>query len=143
MKSPKRFSQSSRRRQNTPQSQFNEIVVNLVDSCITFDNTRLFHFAVKKSEFPTYHDIVKNPIDLSTIKARAKRCEYKTLEEFRNDMKLLKENSVKFNGENSHVTNQAQSILDRMEALIESDLTHIKELEAKVAAGVPENEVSK
>jgi hypothetical protein len=129
---PKRQNTCSRRRQNTPLSQFNEILINIVDDCISGDSSRMFHTPVKKSEVPNYYDIVKNPIDLSTMKSKAKRCEYKTIEDFQKDMELLKSNSVLFNGEGHFVTNFANSILERAGYLIIADEYQLKELEQKV-----------
>lgn len=129
---PKKANMSSRRRQNTPLSQFNEILVNIIDSCITFDNTRLFHQPVKKADVPTYYDLIKNPIDLSGIKSKAKRCEYKTVEEFQSDFKLMKDNSEAFNGPTHFVTIQAVNIIERCELLVQSDMFQLKDLESKV-----------
>lgn len=128
---PKKAPTSSRRRQNTPLSQFNEVLVNIVDSCITFDNTRMFHQPVKKSDAPTYYDIIKNPMDLSTLKAKAKRCEYKSLAQFQEDMQLMKSNSEAFNGPSHFITQQAANIIERADLLITADFDQLKDLETK------------
>lgn len=129
---PKRQNTCSRRRQNTPLSQFNEILVNIIDSCITFDNTRMFHQPVRKADFPTYYDVIKTPMDLSTLKAKAKRCEYRTVEQFDKDLKLLQSNSELFNGIHHFVTTQAASIMERADLLVQADMFQLKELEEKV-----------
>jgi hypothetical protein len=129
---PKKANMSSRRRQNTPLSQFNEILVNIIDSCITYDNTRLFHAPVKKADVPTYYEIVTNPIDLSSIKSRAKRCEYKAVDQFQSDFKLMRDNSEAFNGPSHFVTVQAANINERCELLVQADEIQLKELEQKI-----------
>lgn len=129
---PKRQNTCSRRRQNTPLSQFNEILVNIVDHCISGDSSRMFHTPVKKSEVPNYYDVVKNPIDLSTMKSKAKRCEYKTIDDFSKDFELLKSNSVLFNGEGHFVTNLASEIVEKAGYLIIADENQLKELEQKI-----------
>jgi hypothetical protein len=129
---PKRQNTCSRRRQNTPLSQFNEILTNIIDNCITFDTTRMFHVPVKKAEAPNYYDVITNPMDLSTMKAKTKRCEYNTIDEFQNDMSLIKSNSEKFNGPIHFVTTQAGSIVDRAQLLVQSDSIQLEELEVKV-----------
>ena len=106
--------------------------MNIIDSCITYDNTRLFHAPVKKSEVPTYYDVVKQPIDLGTMKAKAKRCEYKTVIDFQNDVMLMKSNSELFNGPNHHVTMQATNIHERCEMLVTADLPALQDLEQKI-----------
>lgn len=113
----------------------NEILVNIVDMCITFDNTGMFHAPVKKRDVPTYYDEIKNPMDLSTLKSKAKRCEYTSIEQFESDLKLLKSNSAQFNGADHFITIQASNILERAELLIQTDIEVLRDLEVKVAAG--------
>ena len=129
---PKRQNTCSRRRQNTPLSQFNEILINIVDSCITFDNSQIFHNPVKKKDVPTYYDTIKNPMDLSTMKSKGKRCEYLTLDQFLGDLRLLKTNSEIFNGADHFITIQAVNIIERAEVLIQTDIEALKDLESKV-----------
>lgn len=129
---PKPQNTTSRRRQNTPLSQFNELLVNIIDSCITYDNTRLFHAPVKKSDVPTYYDVIKEPIDLGTMKSKAKRCEYRTVAAFQNDILLMKTNSEIFNGAHHHVTVQAANIHERCEMLITADMPGLLDLEQKI-----------
>lgn len=135
LKGPVRQNTGSRRRQNTPLSQMNEILCNIVDACITFDNTGMFHQPVKKKDAESYYDIIKNPMDLFTIKSKAKRCDYTHISQFEEDLKLLRTNSELYNGPNHFVTNQAVSILERADLLLQADGDQLKELEQKVADG--------
>ena len=56
----------------------NEIFENIVDSCIKYDRFKVFTSAVKRKDAPNYYDVIKNPIDLTQIKNKAKRIEYFT-----------------------------------------------------------------
>lgn len=47
---------------------------------------------------PTYRDFVKNPMDLSTMEAKLKRGQYPKLRDFMEDLDLMVNNSVIFNG---------------------------------------------
>ena len=122
LQGPKRQNQGSKRRQNTPESQFNELLVNIIDACIKFDNTALFHSPVSRRDYPDYFEKIKVPMDLGSMKSKAKRCEYLTIQQFQDDMKLLETNSTIFNGENNMITKQATSIIERATLLVQADI---------------------
>jgi hypothetical protein len=50
---------------------------------------------------PTYFDIIKNPMDLSTMKAKLKKGEYMSPEDYKADMILMFENAIEFNKEDT------------------------------------------
>ncbi|EDO18716.1 hypothetical protein Kpol_1055p73 [Vanderwaltozyma polyspora DSM 70294] len=52
---------------------------------------------------PTYFEIIKNPIDLGTISKKLNNWEYKSMEEFETDIKLMFDNCFKFNPEGTIV----------------------------------------
>ena len=54
----------------------NQIIDDIIDSCIKKDNYRIFHARVKPKDAPGYFDIVKNPIDFAAMKSKAKRKMY-------------------------------------------------------------------
>lgn len=102
----------SRKRRDTPERMFNEMIEDIVDSCIKFDLTKVFHQPVKKKDYPDYYEIIVSPIDLGTMKNKTKRNEYMSLEQFVNEVNLMVSNSALYNGENHDVTLQAQKIRD-------------------------------
>lgn len=59
---------------------------------------------------PNYFEKVKKPIDLSTIKKKLVSDEYKSPQEFVDDVNLIYENSFLYNGENSIITYIAKDI---------------------------------
>ena len=63
----------SRNRLNNPEKQFNEILEEIADQCIMTDKTRMFMQPVKKKEAPDYHLKIVNPMDLGTMKNKARR----------------------------------------------------------------------
>lgn len=65
-----------------------------------------------------YYDKVAKPMDLSTMDQKIKEHGYTTVQQFREDLQLLYDNSVLFNGSNSHYTLKAQEILDTADQLI-------------------------
>ena len=54
----------------------NQIVEDIVDACITKDTHRIFHQKVKVKDAPGYFDMIKEPIDFSKMKSKAKRRVY-------------------------------------------------------------------
>src|SRR5690242_19801622 len=97
----------SRKRRDTTDRQLNELFEDVVDSMIKLDLTKLFHRPVKKKDYPDYFTIIKNPIDLYEMKNRTKRSEYKSKDQFLDDVKLLVKNSETYNGDTHEVTKQA------------------------------------
>ncbi|MCJ1472094.1 hypothetical protein MMC13_000741 [Lambiella insularis] len=52
---------------------------------------------------PTYHKVIKKPMDLSTIESKLKGSQYENAREFADDMRLMFENCFKFNPEGDNV----------------------------------------
>lgn len=59
---------------------------------------------------PTYHSIVKQPMDLGTMNDKLQRGEYETAKDFKTDFNLIVKNCVRFNGEDHAVTNAAKEL---------------------------------
>jgi len=56
-----------------------------------------FRKPVTPAEAPDYHEVIKNPIDLSEINRRAKKNQYKSKAEFAADLKLMFDNCRTYN----------------------------------------------
>jgi Bromodomain len=65
---------------------------------------------VKRKDAPNYYDIIKNPIDLTQIKNKAKRIEYFTKDQLLADFQLLVDNAMIFNGQTSAIARNAGDI---------------------------------
>ena len=65
---------------------------------------------------PTYHSIIKKPMDLSTIQSKLKTGQYENAKEFEADMRLMFKNCYKFNliGDPTYVAGQQlEELFDR------------------------------
>jgi len=62
-----------------------------------------FLLPVNTKQFPTYKKIIKNPMDLSTIKKRLQDLVYKSREEFVTDVRQIFDNCEMFNEDDSPV----------------------------------------
>ncbi len=127
----------SRKRRDTPEKLFNELIEDIVDSCIKNDLTKLFHQPVKKKDYPDYYDIIKQPIDLGSMKNKTKRNEYKSINSFISDMDLLVQNSMIYNGESHDVTNHAIKLRQLALTKLGEHDDKLKELEKKVQDDTP------
>ena len=62
---------------------------------------------VSKREYPTYYELIKNPMSMNMIKRRVNSPYYKTIEQFRDDFILMCDNARIFNEEGSFVYEDA------------------------------------
>ncbi|VDN09713.1 unnamed protein product [Dibothriocephalus latus] len=65
---------------------------------------------VKEKDFPNYYSEIENPMDLSQIRMKINTNEYSTREEFLTDIRLIHDNSRKFNGPHSAYTETAKKM---------------------------------
>lgn len=59
---------------------------------------------------PTYHSIVKQPMDLGTMRDKLDRGEYEAAKDFKTDFGLIVKNCVKFNGDDHTVSVAAKEL---------------------------------
>ncbi len=65
---------------------------------------------MNSKKVPDYYKIIKKPIDLQTIRKRINDKVYKNRSSFLDDIQLLVENSVLYNGSNNPITSSAESL---------------------------------
>ncbi|KAJ7095427.1 Bromodomain-containing protein, partial [Mycena belliarum] len=96
-----------------------QTVITMVHSQISqHRNGNIFHNPIKVSEAPDYHDIVKRPIDLKTIKAKIKDGVIGNSLEYQRDICLMFANAMMYNRPGSDVHVMAEDMM------VESD-SHI------------------
>jgi len=105
--------QQSRRRQQSEETLLNEIFENIADHCIKCDKTKLFLAPVKKKDAPNYYDVIRQPMDLTSIKNKAKRLEYRTRAAFESDLSLISQNAETFNGYHHGIASEARMIVEQ------------------------------
>jgi len=76
-------------------------------------NGNIFHNPIKNSEAPDYHDIIKRPMDLKTIKARVKDGIISNSLEFQRDVYLMFANAMMYNRPTSDIYHMAEEVSTR------------------------------
>jgi len=66
---------------------------------------------------PDYHNIVKHPMDLGTLKNNLKAGLYASPAVFQRDMGLIFQNCILYNGETSSVSLMCKNVKDEFESL--------------------------
>ena len=104
----------------------------MVDSCIKHDRHKIFIAPVKQKDAPRYYEIIHSPIDLGTMKCKAKRMEYFTRAEIMADFDLLRLNAEIYNGSASAIAQQARDIVDYAQQKLDEQQTDILSYEELV-----------
>ncbi|KAF8165307.1 hypothetical protein B0H34DRAFT_688675 [Crassisporium funariophilum] len=81
-------------------------------------NGNIFHNPIKNSEAPDYHEIVKRPMDLKTIKTRVKDGIIGNSLEFQRDIYLMFANAMMYNRPGSDVHAMAEDMMLESEGQI-------------------------
>jgi len=100
----------TRRRQITSEKLLNDLFGSIVDSCVIFDKEKIFHQRVKAKDAPNYYEHIKNPMELQTMKQKTKRLAYSTLQEFQDDLALIRANAELYNGYHSYIGDSARHL---------------------------------
>ncbi|KAL2513614.1 Transcription initiation factor TFIID subunit 1 [Forsythia ovata] len=86
----------------------------------------LFLKPVSKKEAPDYLDIIEHPMDLSTMRDKARRLQYKSREEFRHDMYQIAYNAHQYNDRrNPGIPPLADQLLELCDHLLDANDTEL------------------
>lgn len=122
------------KRRRTGEAMLSTILETIVDDLrhhreISF----LFMRPVSKREAPDYLDIVQNPMDLSTIREKARRMEYRNRDEFRRDVWLINFNAHRYNdGRNPGIPPLADELLRICDRLLDQHSGSLAEAEDEI-----------
>ncbi|KAJ8099297.1 hypothetical protein POJ06DRAFT_256577 [Lipomyces tetrasporus] len=76
----------------------------------------LFMVEPDGTEYPEYYEIIKNPMSLDTVKQNVNDGAYSSFDDFEKDMRLIFDNAMIFNEEESQVYNDASHLQRSFEA---------------------------
>nr|VZI42241.1 unnamed protein product [Spirometra erinaceieuropaei] len=98
------------RRRIDPRVAINHIFEGIYKGLSQVTGYKIFMQPVKEKDFPNYYSEIENPMDLSQIRMKINTNEYSTREEFLKDIRLIHDNSRKFNGPHSAYTETAKKM---------------------------------
>jgi len=93
------------------QKRFQQLITLLHNQISSHRNGAIFHNPIKPSEALDYHDVVKRPMDLKTIKARVKDGTITNSHEFQRDVWLMFGNAMMYNRPGSSIFNMAEEMM--------------------------------
>ena len=86
------------------------MIYMLHSQIVAHRNGTIFHNPIKASDAPDYHDIVKRPMDLKTIKNRVREGAISTSAEYQRDVYLMFANSLMYNKPSSDIYKMAEEV---------------------------------
>ena len=103
------------------QENWEKIAKKLMNTLWKVKDADLFHKPVDPVELniPDYFDIIKNPMDFSTIKKKLNNFTYTNLKEFCDDMDLVFENCYTYNGRKTNIGEVCTRIKNEYNKLFE------------------------
>lgn len=97
------------------------------------DVSLLFLKPVTKKEAPDYLDVIERPMDLSTIRDKVRRMEYKNRDEFRHDVWQIAYNAHTYNDRrNPGIPPLADQLLELCDYLLDENHDSLYEAEAGI-----------
>lgn len=87
---------------------------------------------VNRRVLPRYYEVISHPIDLSTIRDKISRYDYRTADMMLKDFELMKQNAVKFNGEANPIAQEGIAIYEFVKDQINSSRSEFANLEVAV-----------
>ncbi len=119
-------------RELKPHAKIAEALENIRVSCEKRPTSGPFHRPVDITHFPTYFEVIANPIDLQTIRDKIKRYEYRTADAFIKDFELMRHNAIKFNGMGHHISQEATKIYEFVKSTIDANRDEFNAMEIAV-----------
>ncbi|PON98287.1 Histone acetylase PCAF [Trema orientale] len=98
-----------------------------------YEVSYLFLKPVSRKEAPDYLDIIERPMDLSTIKEKVRKMEYKSREQFRHDVWQIAYNAHRYNdGRNPGIPPLADQLLELCDYILNENDDSLTEAEAGI-----------
>ena len=114
--------QGMRTEEQVALKRFQNVIGMLHSQISQHRNGTIFHNPIKNSEAPDYHEIVKSPMDLKTIKTRVKDGLIANSLEFHRDLFLMFANSMMYNRPGSDVFSMAEDVSFFRHSIVQSIL---------------------
>jgi len=111
---------------------FSFILESIVQQLKAIPDSWPFHIPVSSKIVQDYYEIVKNPMDLETLKNNCQEHRYQTREGFLDDVKLIYNNSLLYNGPEHAFTQTSQKMVESCESLISMHSDQLSQMEIDI-----------
>ncbi|XP_031550015.1 transcription initiation factor TFIID subunit 1-like isoform X2 [Actinia tenebrosa] len=118
---------------------FSWILENIVAQIKTVPESWPFHKPVNSKQVPDYYEVVKNPMDIETLRQQVQDGMYRTQEEFMEHVKLLFTNSVLYNGEHHEFSKTAKRIVESCEDFMKEHEEQLTKLENEIGTNIQDD----
>ncbi|XP_032861226.1 bromodomain-containing protein 8-like [Tyto alba] len=112
---------------------FKRTLLSIWKMIVSHRYSGLFLKAVSEKQAPGYRDVVKRPMDLTSIKRRLSKGHIQSMVQFQRDLMLMFQNAVMYNSFNHHVHRMAmemqREVLEQLQMLGEALLCSRDRLE--------------
>ncbi|OAG32096.1 transcription initiation factor TFIID subunit 1 [Nematocida sp. ERTm5] len=98
-------------KKKSPLLVLSEIIIGVIKELFAVPFSIAFHRPVSIKKFPNYPNFIPNPIDLTTMKMKARNSEYKTYNDFIKDVQLMNSNCSTYNGVGHSLTKISEEML--------------------------------
>ncbi|KAJ1288769.1 hypothetical protein BS78_02G113400 [Paspalum vaginatum] len=110
--------------------ELSNILEKIVDHMRDAEVATLFLKPVSRKVAPDYFRIIKCPMDLGTIRDKAKNMEYRNRDEFRHDVAQIQQNAHEYNYKrNPHIPPMADSLMEICDYLLEKNAEQLADAE--------------
>jgi hypothetical protein len=100
-------------------SQWSLFLQDILAALVALPSSWPFRRPVSRKEYPHYFRMISRPVDLGTIRSRARRLFYRSLESFRSDVRLIMTNCIQFNLEDHPFSTMAKEVVAEAERMLE------------------------
>ena len=93
-----------------PRHVVKKVLTTILDEVIEYDKEQggVFSEPVPKDDFPEYYEVIKKPMDYSTMKAKLENGEYRSAQAMQKDFILILQNCREFNAASSDIVKEAR-----------------------------------
>lgn len=113
---------------------FSFILENIIVQMKAIENSWPFHQPVNRKFVKDYYDVIKHPMDLSTLLKNVQSHKYQTREQFLHDVDLIHQNCEKYNGPGSNYTKTALKMSDLCRERLQENEESLSQMESDIRA---------
>ncbi|XP_061189439.1 transcription initiation factor TFIID subunit 1-like isoform X1 [Saccostrea echinata] len=113
---------------------FSFILENIIAQMKAIENSWPFHQPVNRKFVKDYYDVIKKPMDLSSLLKNVQSHKYQTREQFLADVDLIYQNCEKYNGPGSNYTKTALKMSELCRERLQENEESLSQMENDIRA---------